>query len=328
MRSSILTRLLVGFATAAMISLAMSEPAKAQKRIVLTYDDAPLGAGRVFTGEERATALIEGLRSVNAGPVAFFVKTRGFDTEPDGRERIRRYAAAGHFIANHSHTHQWAHRTSVEDYLADIDTAQERLQGIENRRPWYRFPYLDEGRTPDKISGIAGGLAMRGLTNGYVTIDNYDWHVDRRLQQALRDGRSVDYEKLGRFYVRMLLYAAEFYDSLAVQRLGESPVHVLLLHENDLAALYADELVNAFRASGWEVVSPDLAYGAPLPPPETVHTGQGRVVGLATDAGRHRSTMWTWAIDEEMIDLELGRSGAIQMTPSVEPAPANADGQP
>lgn len=316
-------RLLLAIATFATISLAMSEPAKAQKRIVLTYDDAPRGEGLVFTGEERATALIDGLASVNAGPVAFFVKTGGIETEPDGPERIRRYAAAGHFIANHSHTHQWAHRTSVEDYLADIDTAEDRLQGMENRRPWYRFPYLDEGRTPDKISGIANGLAVRGLTNGYVTIDNYDWHVDRRLQEALRDGRRVDYEKLGRFYVRMLLYAAEFYDSLAVQMLGESPVHVLLLHENDVAALYADDLVNAFRASGWEVVSPDLAYGSPLPPPETVYTGQGRVFGLAIDAGRPRNTMWTWAIDEEMIDLELGRSGAIETRPVSESAPAN-----
>jgi hypothetical protein len=86
-----------------------------------------------------------------------------------------------------------------------------------------------------------------------------------------------------------------------------------LLHENDIAALYAADLVTAFRNAGWSIVSPDLAYDAPLPEPETVYTMQGRVFALADDAGRSRNTMWTWAIDKHMIDLQLSRSGAIAL---------------
>ncbi|MEO1311946.1 MAG: hypothetical protein AAFV51_13435, partial [Pseudomonadota bacterium] len=192
--------------------------------------------------------------------------------------------------------------------------------GIENLRPWFRFPFLDEGRDPAKVAAIAEGLEARGLANGYVTVDTYDWHMERRLQDALRDGRAVDYDKLGRLYVDMSLYAAEFYDGIAVQTLGYSPVHVLLLHENDLAALYATDLVKAFRDAGWEIVGPDAAYGEALPTPETVRTSQGRVFALAADAGRSRRTMWTWAIDEEMLDLMLERRGAIE-------PPAAADGR-
>ena len=289
-------------------------PAHAQKKIALTYDDAPRADGRVFTGAERAVALIDALSSVDAGPVAFFVTTQGLNKTEDGRERISRYAKAGHFIANHSHTHQWAHKTDVQSYIADIDKAEMLLQGFDNRRPWYRFPYLDEGRDKARVAAIAHALEERDLANGYVTIDTYDWHVERHLQTALKEERAVDYDKLGSFYVKMMLYAAEYYDSLAMQMLGESPVHVLLLHENDLAALYADDLVTAFRESGWEIVSPDLAFDDPLPKPDTTRTGQGRVVGLAADAGRNTKTMWTWVIDEGMLDLALARSGAIDMT--------------
>ncbi|MEO1399376.1 MAG: polysaccharide deacetylase, partial [Pseudomonadota bacterium] len=144
-----------------------------------------------------------------------------------------------------------------------------------------------------------------------VTADNYDWYVDSKVKEALRAGRAVDFEKLGRLYVQMMLYVAEYYDGIAVQQLGYSPVHVLLLHENDLAALYADDLVRAFREAGWEIVSPDEAYQNPLPEPETTHLSQGRVFALAADAGRNRSTMWTWAIDEQMIDVWLARSGVL-----------------
>ena len=297
---------------------ACSSSALAEKRIALTYDDAPRADGRLFTGAERAAELIRALDSVKAGPVAFFVTTRGLSKEQDGQERIHRYAAAGHLIANHTHTHPWAHKTDVVDYLADIDRADALLQGFDNRRNWFRFPFLDEGRTPEKIAAIATGLEERGLSNGYVTVDNYDWYLDRKSQDALDAGQQVDYDKLGALYVRMMLYAAEYYDSLAVQMLGESPVHVLLLHENDLAALYADDLVRALRTTGWTIVSPDEAYESPLPTPESRYTSQGRVFALAADRGRPRNTMWTWAIDEQMIDIELDRSGAFS-----QPAIAN-----
>ncbi|MEM6640630.1 MAG: polysaccharide deacetylase family protein [Pseudomonadota bacterium] len=295
----------------AMFIAATTIATPAEKRIALTFDDAPRADSGVFTGQQRTDALIEALADVDAGPAAFFVTTRGLVSEKDGRDRIARYAAAGHLIANHSHTHPWAHKLSVADFLDDVDRATSSLAGIENRRPWFRFPYLDEGRTPERIAGIKKGLGDRGLVNGYVTVDNYDWYVDRRLQAALIEGVEVDYDKLGRFYVRMLLYAAEYYDSLAVQMLGHSPVHVLLLHENDLAAMYVDDLVLALRESGWTIVSPDEAYGDPLPEPASRFTSQGRVFALADDRGRPRYTMWTWAIDEQMIDLQLTRSGAF-----------------
>lgn len=295
------------------IAAIVSGPAAAEKRIALSYDDAPRGDGALFTGPQRAAALIEGLQSVEAGPVVFFVTTRNLETQDDGVERVRRYVRAGHLIANHSHTHPWAHEQSVADFLADIDIAEQALRALDlnNSRPWFRFPFLDEGRNEAKVAEIQAGLRARKLQNGYVTVDTYDWYLEQHLQDALREERAVDYEKLGRLYVRMMLYSAEFYDSVAVQMLGESPVHVLLLHENDLAALYADELVTALRKAGWRIVSPDLAYGAPLPEPESVYTNQGRVFALAHDAGRSRATMWTWAIDEKMIDLQLSRSGAI-----------------
>lgn len=293
------------------LCVALAGPSDASKRIALTFDDAPRADGLAYSGEERASALIDALASVDAGPVAFFATTQGIDRERDGRERLERYAAAGHLIANHTHSHPWAHRTEVEAYLADVDQAQALLREMSNYRPWFRFPFLDEGREPARIRAIAEGLQERKLMNGYVTVDNYDWYLDQALQEALAEGRPVDYEALGGLYVRMLTYTAEYYDSIAVQMLGESPVHVLLLHENDLAAMFVDDLVRALRDGGWTIVSPDVAYADPLPAPKTRFTSQGRVFALAADAGRSRSTMWTWAIDEAMLDVMLARSGAL-----------------
>ncbi len=282
--------------------------ANAEKRIVLSYDDPPRGDGHLYTGDERTALLIKALKGADTGPVLFFVSTQGIESSATGRQRLEAYADAGHVLANHSHAHMWAHQTPVDTYLDDVDKAAAYLSEMPNTRPWFRFPFLDEGRQPEKISALAEGLAARGLSNGYVTVDTYDWHLERRFQAALKSNQPIDYEALGRLYVRLSLESAEYYDQIARETLGESPVHVLLLHENDIAARFAEDLVRALRDAGWEIVHPDTAYDDPLPEPLTRLTGQGRVAALAIDQGRSPKSITHWGIDAEAIDAEIEKN--------------------
>ena len=58
--------------------------------------------------------------------------------------------------------------------------------------------------------------------------------------------------------------AADAYDRLARKALGRSPVHNLLLHETDLAALWIADLVAELRRRGWEIVTADKAFADPI----------------------------------------------------------------
>ena len=267
-----------------------------ERRIALTYDDAPLGNGPVFTGAERTTSLIRQLEEADTGPVAVFVSTNGTDT-PEGAERIRAYADAGHLIANHSDTHPWASQTETSDYIADIDAAEGKLDalGISEgvRRPWFRFPFLDEGGRSngswtggeERRDALRAALAERGLISGYVTVDTYDWHLDRLWQRAVRDGREVDRDALAALYAAMVVDAAKHHDALALEALGRRPAHVLLLHENDLAANFTVDAVRALREAGWTVIHPDEAFADPIADmaPQTLFSGGGRTAALAVD---------------------------------------------
>lgn len=179
------------------------------KRLALTYDDAPRGDGPVYSGTERTRAIIDQLIEAETGPVAIFVTTGGFD-KPDGQERIAAYAQSGHLIANHSDTHMWASRTSTEDYIADIDSAEAKLELFANRRAWFRFPYLDEGGMGKansnlvKRDALRAALADRGLKSGYVTIDTYDWHLDSLWKRAIHKGKGVDMQALSKVYTDMV----------------------------------------------------------------------------------------------------------------------------
>jgi peptidoglycan/xylan/chitin deacetylase (PgdA/CDA1 family) len=281
------------------------------KTIALSFDDAPRGDGPLFSGEQRSQELLAKLDAHSGVPSAFFVTTQGLKHDGN-KERIHRYADAGHIIANHSHTHQWLHKSDSATYIQDIQLAEGLLSGYPNRRPWYRFPYLDEGRERQQRNNIRVQLDKLELMNGYVTVDNYDWYIESKWQQAVNDSKLVDMDALRDVYITMLMSAVNFYDELAIDVLGRSPHHVLLLHENDLAAVFIGDLIDALKADGWEIVSPDKAYQDEIADyvPNTLRTGQGRVAAIAhdkhalsaTNSKKLQKRLSHLAIEEALID--------------------------
>lgn len=242
-------------------------PSGTGKRIAISFDDVPRHPGAFFTPEERSRRLLAELRRAGVRQAAFFVTTGNLEQPfgQGGEARIAAYAAAGHVLANHSHTHRHLNAIGAADYLADLDRAEAWLRTRPGRRPWFRHPYLDEGwRDKGKRDAVRAGLAARGLRNGYVTVDASDWHYEALTTAAVRAGKTVDRAALRDLYVESHVQAANFNDELAKRTLGRSPAHTLLLHETDLAALHIGDLVRALRADGWEIVTNDQAYADPL----------------------------------------------------------------
>jgi hypothetical protein len=114
--------------------------------------------------------------------------------------------------------------------------------------------------------------------------------------------------------VETLLQAANFYNEIAVQAIGRSPAHVLLLHETDLAALFVDELVEALRKDGWEIVPIDEAYADPiaLVEPDTLLLGSGRVAAIANTKGWLPADLVHSRTDEEVLDSLFATNVLIQ----------------
>jgi peptidoglycan/xylan/chitin deacetylase (PgdA/CDA1 family) len=241
--------------------------AAAQKMIALSFDDAPRRPGAFFTPDERTRRIISELERANAPQAVFFVNPAaiGKGDGVGGEERIAAYVAAGHVIANHSNTHPRLSTTDTATYLADIDAAETWLKGRPGYRPWFRFPFLDEGgKDKAKRDALRTGLAERGLRNGYVTAESSDWHLEALTREAAKAGKPIDRKALGDLYVTWHVEAADFADAMMQKVTDRQPVQMLLLHETDLAALYIGDLVRALRKAGWMVVSADAAYADPI----------------------------------------------------------------
>lgn len=280
--------------------------------IALTFDDAPTPGTEVMTGTEKTQRLIEALAKAKAPPALFFVTTKHINDESTAR--LKQYTAAGHYLANHSHEHLSANQAAVHDFLVDVYKAHLMLKPFDRVLPLFRFPYLHSGQTTETRQQLTAGLAELGYGIGYVTVDNFDWYIDSLYREAVKNGDLVNREKLGKLYVETLWQAIQFYDDLAVKTLGRSPKHVLLLHENDLAATYVGDLIRHIRAQGWTLISPEEAYQDPIAvaTQDLAFSKQGRIAALAHARGvdieklRHKSE------STDYIDALFAEQGVIE----------------
>lgn len=238
------------------LSLSRAEIHGADKRIAITIDDAPMGSSQLFTGMERTKKIIDSLQGYRAG---IFVIGENLTTK-DGRNRLKLYNEAGHMIGNHTYSHYTCRKVSAEKFIKDIDKTHELIKDYSNFKPIFRYPYLDECKTQEKKMKVGSYLAGKGYVNGYVTIVTLDWHMNNLLQKAIKHGKKVDYLKLKKIYLESMMEYVNFYYKVYLDRLGYSPPHSLLLHENDLNALYLADLIDILKEDGWEIINPEDVY--------------------------------------------------------------------
>ncbi len=272
------------------------------KEIAITFDDSPRHAKGYFDGNTRSKKLIDELRSHQVKQVAFFSVSERLNKE--GIERLNRYAKAGHIIANHTHSHPNINQLTLENFSKDFLMAHNKLKSFDNYFKLFRFPYLREGDTRLKRDGMRQLLQEHGYRNAYITLNNYDWYIEVLFQRAIKKGEDVDMGRMKAFYVDMLMESIEYYDQMAVSRLGRSPKHVLLLHEMDISALFIGDLVDELRKRGWSIISPLEAYNDEIADYQIdtpLKYNPGRVGEIARDKGQ-KTGLWHHTLDEKYLD--------------------------
>jgi peptidoglycan/xylan/chitin deacetylase (PgdA/CDA1 family) len=276
------------------------------QEIALTFDDAPLGDGAIFTGMQRTSRVIETLKVHQVKQAAFFVITSQVNSH--GLQRLKMYSDAGHLLANHSHSHNSIGGMGTSNYIRDIQRADSILKTTKlTYQPWYRYPFLDEGGTKASRDSIRAALHSLSLMNAYITIDNYDWHINGAVAKAIKSNTKINYNELKKFYLEHIWNSIQFYDNIGRQVLGRSPKHVLLLHENDLAALFLGDLIQFLKDKGWKIIPPEEAYTDPIAKeiPDVLFNGQGRVGAIGFARGLKPATLIQPSEDEKYLDQLL-----------------------
>lgn len=255
------------------------------KQITFTFDDAPTRTTVIMNQEERANRIISALKLTGVNGAGIFANPCKEKDASLLAQHLRKYQKAGHIIGNHTCSHLKLSDVGATKFIADSDRAQTMLRPVVSGQKYFRFPYLDEVTEEVERNKVRQWLTQNRYLNAPPSIDSGDTIISNFLLLAREREMKFDEEKIRSLYVQHIVNAAEFYEELAVKQLGYSPNHILLLHENDAAALYLTDVIKALKNNGWTFLSLDSAIADPLylQPPTSTQSLSGIIAQKISD---------------------------------------------
>jgi peptidoglycan-N-acetylglucosamine deacetylase len=266
---------------------------RAQTMVALSFDDPSTLPSPKGPWQERNQKILQTLANHELKAALFVCGMRVHS--PAGQALLKSWDQAGHAIANHSYTHPFfsGSKESAVNFERELLRTDSMIRGYAHFRPWFRFPFLKEGKTVERRDSMRTLLAVHGYRNGHVSIDASDWYVDQMLSDSLKKNPQLNPLPYKEFYVAHILDRAHYYDSLATAIAGHKVRLVLLLHHNLINAMFLDDVIRALVADGWVFIDPEYAYQDPiyLQSPDALPAGESFFWSLAKATGRYESVL-------------------------------------
>ncbi|MEO1435698.1 MAG: polysaccharide deacetylase family protein [Bacteroidota bacterium] len=261
--------------------------------VSFTFDDGSTKDLAGYPFETWNAMILDALDSADLKATFFVMGYNKLDEK--GQFLLKEWDRRGHQIANHTYTHPNFNnaRNDANVFKDELLRTDSLIRDYDNFVPYFRFPYLKEGKTREKIDSIRAVLKAAGYTNGYVTIDASDWYINSRLLKCIRSAEPVDTAAFEAFYVQHILDRAQFYESLAYELTGRHIKHTVLLHHNLTSALFLDDLIEGFQDAGWAVIDAADAFRDPIfkNSPMTVPAGESLIWSMAKGTGNYESVL-------------------------------------
>jgi uncharacterized protein (TIGR02246 family) len=259
--------------------------------LLVTVDDLPIPSRRLHPddpGRERLTRDLLAVLAKHRVRAVGLVTWRNVSGPADER-LLDLWLEAGHELGNHSHGHPDYARMDAAAYVADMERGRAALAAYLVKRGrtlrYFRFPFLREGNTPEKLARMRAWLRETGQRNLPVTIDDQDWSFEEPWLKARAAGDEAALARLGEDYQHALRLESLLYTSAGDALFGRNTPQILLLHANAVGAAQWDALFawlrgRRFRFAGADEVLADPAFAEA---PEFV----GRYGGSLWDRIRH-----------------------------------------
>lgn len=299
-----------------LLVLLAAGPAGAAQSIALIFDDGPqLNDTPLLSPAARNRALLDALARHGVQATLFVTLGRGAD-KPEGLALARAWGDAGHTLGNHTVTHPSLHdaHVTLEQFQRELLDCDAVIATLPGYRKWFRFPYLREGNTPEKLDGMRAFLKAQGYRNAGVTLDTSDWRLDDKLRALLARNPRAGLRPIKAAYLAHVWQRAQAYRRLSHALQGRDVPLVLLLHHNLINALWLGDVIEMFESKGWAFTTPDQAFADPVyaTPPEQWVAGQSLLLSMARSLGMDRFRGWERLLDDGEFEMAALKAQGIE----------------
>jgi len=235
----------------------------------VTVDDLPFAASDLHADPAERARLTEAMlaalerRRIHAVALVTWGRSRG----PEDEALLERWLAAGHELGNHSTAHLSYTETPKERYIEDVEAARRRLAALLERHGktvrFFRFPFLREGESDEKLSAMRDYLDKSGQRNLTVTLDTQDWSFERPWVEARKHGDRAAMDQIAAHYQADLRSDIAAEQRLGDELLGRRAPAILLLHAAEVSAAQWDELFCWLAREGYRFAEADEVLADP-----------------------------------------------------------------
>jgi len=227
-----------------------------EHQVAITVDDLPRGGdspGSAAADLAMTMKLLTPFKNDKIPLTGFVNECRHAD---EAEELLPLWTAAGADLGNHTCSHLDLSSTSVAEFEADV-LKGERVTGAVLGRmpPYFRYPYLHTGMTPEVREAVEAFLKKRGYTMAPVTLDDEDYVFARVYADKLAQGNAAEAARVLAAYVKYMDGIFAFFEGWGVKVTGHDVKQILLIHASQLNADAMPQLLQMMRRRGYEFVS-------------------------------------------------------------------------
>lgn len=236
-----------------------AQKAKSTKQVAITFDDLPVH-GPLPPGETRlqvAQRVIQALKAERVPPTYGFVNAIHVAQKPDTVAVLAAWRKAGFPLGNHTWSHMNLDQVPLQNFEGDLEKDEPLLKLQMDGADWHwlRFPYLAEGNTIEKKTGIRVYLAQHGYKIAGVTMSfaDYDWNEPYARCSEKSNQAKIHWLEVS--YLRAAEDDIQYRHAMAEQLFEHDIPYVLLMHIGAFDARMLPRLLAMYKRHGFTFVS-------------------------------------------------------------------------
>jgi hypothetical protein len=233
-------------------------------QVVLVFDNTLQGASSLQT-RTRSQMLVRNLATVEVKQAGFLIDTYGLKEEDE--DRLALYSDAGHLLINAGHNDSLVSYKKIYQMQVNVLKADAWLQPYLGYKKHVHLDWLNETTEPIARQDMIHFLQehqFKPASSGATQMRAVDEYINQLYQKRKKLNKSVNMQNLEKAYVKLIVKDLELQDAYASFTLGYSPIQILTLQENDLAAYFVIGLVDELNKQGWQVVEAEKAFSDPV----------------------------------------------------------------
>ncbi|MHC1739102.1 MAG: polysaccharide deacetylase family protein [Ignavibacteriaceae bacterium] len=230
---------------------------KEKSKVAVTIDDLPFSSYRALTMAEKNfiyDQLIIAFEKNNIKALCFVI---GNTYKPADEPFLKRILTAGHQLGNHTFSHSDYNSVSFEQYSKDIQKCDDLLKKFNVQKKYFRFPYLTEGNSKEKVESIYSFFSKNQISPVPVSLFCTDVNFSQAFERAYYKNDKKEMDRIAAEYLADFKKNSKVGIEFARTHTRKNPGHVLLFHMNLLSAYTIQGLINICKENNLEFVHID-----------------------------------------------------------------------